>query len=695
MANLRVKVLVEAYKPILASGIEEKKHTMLEFYLSEDLGNQLQRVRPYFDQPLVEFSIARPSAATIGAPFIEAQAGLTIRAWAASVNEAGERNMVGAGSAFVPINTLLHREHPCVKLEIPLVVSNATDYEAGTVPCKGDLTLVIQRTSFAEGVYPVAAPTRFSYVPENREYVQSTLINYLQRAGLVYQELKPTYPEAKGLRLPVWSFGHCQVPGVAFAAPRAPDSPESWWSQTARIALRRYRPPGEKLEQSIAWFLSAAPTDTEVMSIVALQHCAVVSHSSCYVSDGVYVTDATVRPIARTAMTETTAVGRLKAALTQPIAVAQGPVKRRGSTRFVGMEDFALGPLRNARAPEWGCVAAGDCEDGAGELGLLAMELGSRTDFTDPVLLKMQSVRQHYMPCTTLFYVNGQKLGDKDAPLGGHAATLYCTKDYVVDMLERYNGARPVFEGLQRRVGKPARDYYENPVITLEGTGLMWPLGNDAQYNEIAQNINYLEATSSKRFERHRFLMPNSTKQSNFYNTICSVLPLDFADKFNNIEHAAIQMPAKQGHKPTLGVRYLDFVKGRSNIALCPTAPLNEEEILLTKNILKHRYPLMPYPAPVSDVSVTRPNAHLDQIAAFCRKQQRRQQVPSGQLQRQCFYLRYNQINEKMARDYCAEIAEKSRIVNFTYDEECIGNEGEGGYCVTFHLTPSSAQMHV
>jgi len=698
------------YEPDLVAGVEDARRVLLDFYLSADLGHAIQTVKPGLEPHHVSFEIVPPTGTAIGQPFIEPDSGLTIRAFTASTNDSGEACMVGAGSTFVPSTVLLNNRENVDTGLLDLVVQNAANYQTKTVPRKGGIRLIIQQTSFPQGRNPIRAPNRYSYVPENRDFIVQTLSQYMERAGAVYSELKPTFPAAQGLRLPMWAFGHCQVPGVAFAAPRAQTSPEAWWSQTARVALQRFRPDAP-LEDSLKWFLSSAPTDTEVMTIAALMHTAVVSHNSTYASDGVYVTDknfAQIKGQARVNNNATRVSRRLITAGTERLQVRAfedlKPVRHvaaaagwkpigaaahssaNPSARFVSMEDFSLGLVRRVRAPEWGCDAASDCEDDAAEIALQAIELRNRTDFRDPVLLKLQAVRQHYLICQVLFYVNGQQISDENAPLGGHAAALYCSTDYVLDMVERYNMARPVFEGLQRRAAPVPADYRQFPVITLEGTGLMWPVGDDARQQQTVQNITYLEATTSARFARERFMMPHSRSQRNrFYNTVSSVMPLEFADRYSNIEHIAVQMG---GSAPTLGVAYLDFVQGKATNALCPTAPMTEDELLLTKSILKHRYPLVGYAAPVSTQS--RPNPHLAAVVKFCHTQNRLAKLGAAQksLQQESFYLRYSQINEAVTKNYCAEIRLKNRIVNFTYAEENLGPEGWGGYRVTFHIAP-------
>jgi len=689
------------YQPDLVPGVEDPKRVKLHFYLSANLGHALKVVVPGVDAHRVTFELSDSVQ-------IEADDTLTVRAFAASHNEFGERYMVGAGCVVLPLSELCNGEHPVQSEFLDMLVQNAANYQTKTVPCKGRLRILAAQTVFPiAGKSPIQPPHRNSYLSTNREYVVSTLTNYLQRSYVVYDELQPTQENCRGLRLPVWSFGHCQVPGIAFAAPRADPSPQAWWSQAARIGLSRYRAGKDAtIEQSVQWFLSNEASELDVRTVIGLMHAAVVSHNSTYASDGVEVKADSFVPISKNKLPVTAATQRLLQTNTTqldsrirafekltPVRSVAGSRHQQTHSpqqpqqqalvahRFLPMEDFSLGPLRATAGNEWLHVAAGDCEDLGAEIALQSIELSTRTDFTDPVLLHMQAVRKHYVVCQALFYVNGAQLSDTTYEMGGHAAAVLVSKDYLIDALEHYNAARPVFQGLERRSGTDIpKEYYSRPVDTYEGTGIMWPIGDDVHAQRMSKENGYFGAGRQEDpLKRIRFMMPLSNTQPNrFYVMLSSLNPLEFADAYSAVEHVALQ---STGGRPTIGLPYLDFIQGKKSLALAPAAPMTTDELALTKQLLKFRFPIIAYPQPTASMTESRPNQLLDAVVQHAQGLKR-----TGQrLTTWSRFPRYGQVDADFVRHCCAEIDKHSRVVKVEYLEENLG-PSTGGYELRYYL---------
>jgi hypothetical protein len=680
--------------PRLVEGLEDRNRMLLIPYLSKDLGHlHLVKVAGEGDHTF-EFDVAIPPTVKLGEPFISPSSGMTIRVFAAGKNAEGTTVMTQAGSVFVPSSVLFNNMQNVDTGFMDLTVPNAADHERGIVPTKGQIQLIINRMDFPMGRNPIKPVSEYDYVPENADRFGTALVHYMERAGLPYTELAPTFANAKELRMPWWVSGHLQAPGMAFAAPRADPSTEKWWEVGIIAAARRYHPEFRTDAQAAEWLLSTKITESEIMCVAMLHHTAVVTNATAYVSDGIYIQDGDMIHITKNAdlakkpiheQVRARAFPNLK-----PVHLAARPAVRSGpgrnftpeNVKFVGMEDFSLGLLRIAHHHAWHCLSAADCEDCGAEIALLAQTLRT-SSFEGPMMRKIQAIRQHYVICQALMYVNADQLSNsgRSRNLGGHMAAAYVTTHHMSNMLEEASKVKPVYEGFLRRQGPLPADYLENPVIFGEGTGLMFPLANDAMAVEMQNNVDYLGMKVSLR-EQSRYMMPHSkTQPSGFYNTMLSICPLEFADQYANIE----QIMVKTGHgKATIGVDYLEFLNGGAKVGLIPAAPMTETELKMVRDILKHAPPIPAHRESTTILPASQPL--LDQLVSHCQNLKRTSRSVNHVEYHQQFF-REKDITSSALKIMQDAVSEKSRVFQVSYRPENFG-ENLRSYAVVFHMNP-------
>ena len=677
------------YIPHLIEGLEDESRVLLIPYLSADLGHHhLVKVAGEGDHTF-EFDVVIPPTVKLGEPFISASSGMTVRVFAAGRNAEGTQVMTQAGFVFVPSSVLFNNMQNVDTGLMDLTVPNAADHERGIVPTKGKLQLIIGRMDFPLGRSPLKPIGEYDYVPENAERFGAALVHYMDRAGLAYTELAPTFPNAKDLRMPWWVSGHVQAPGMAFAAPRADPSTEKWWESGIVAAARRHRPDFRTDAQASEWLLSSGITESEIMCVAMLHHTAVVTNATAYVSDGIYVQKGDMTRISKSAaLAKKPLREQIKARAfpkLKPVRLAARPTERTGrnsapqNVEFIGMEDFSLGLLRMAHSAGWHALSSADCEDCGAEIALQAHSLRSTT-FQGALMRKIQAIRQHYVICQALMYVNADQLSNmgRSRRLGGHMAAAYVTVDHMINMLEEASKVKPVYEGFVRRQGPLPADYLANPVIFGEGTGLMFPLANDALATEMDKNIEYL-AIKHLLKEQSRYMMPHSkTRPSGFYNTMLSICPLELADKYANIE----QIMVKTTHgKATIGVDYLEFLNGSNKVGLIPAAPMTETELKMVRDILKHAPPIPAHRESTKVLPTSQPV--LDQLVQHCKSLRRSPSTTNVEYHQQFF--RENDITPSAMKIMQDAITDKSRVFQVSYRPEDFG-ENLRSYAVVFHL---------
>lgn len=680
------------YKPGLLPGLERDPRVC--FYLSSDVGHHIAIVDPYDERPHVRFDIAVPEH---GKPFIPLDAALHVWQFATVDNDSGEASTNEAGYALFPLKLLLNNMKP-VKMEQDLVVMNARNAERGIDARKGNLTLLVNKTSFPDGRSPFLPAGKYDISTENQKFVVETLSNYIQSNNAIFQQKASTYESVKYLHLPLWSWGAYSVSGSAFAIPRAQPSPEAWWLNASRMALRRHY-QHLSLDEAIAQFLDPNTSEEDVMTVVAKMHTGVVNHVATYLSDGVYV--GTGQSVSAEFGLEESRFSGVEGAFAEDICRSVGAkpiIKRRveadllvagGShanrnAQFVNMEAFTLGRMRIAAHTAKGADNSGDCEDDAGEICLQAMELKSLKT-GDPVLAKMRDVRQNYMIVQVLAGVRGAQLSDAakksirdsaHAKLGGHMFAMYISKETFIGMHSKFNQAKPLYEGLA--AGPPG---VRSRTLTLEGTGLVDPVGSP-EYSASIEGMRYLMKSSGKAFSRIKFTQPQSRTQLNsFYRVVQSFVVSDLADEYSSIEH--VLMKKQANGSVTTGADYLEFLNGEATLSTYSMPNMKEDEIMVTKRILNQRFPIVGYQEPTAPVqSVSTHNENLQSVSEFMGRLGR----AAGDYWVVDFYPRYTQVTAELARNWIQLIEAKSRIVDFQYYEENLGTN-VGGYLARFYVS--------
>ncbi len=301
---------------------------------------------------------------------------------------------------------------------------------------------------------------------------------------------------------------------------------------------------------------------------------------------------------------------------------------------------------------------------------------------------RVQQAQKNYSPTLSLEYVNGRELSDSERnnPLGGHLKSLYMTRDYEVDMQERGSSARPVFEGVDRRIGEVPSDYRTVPVIDGEGTGLMMPVPNDTQADQMQANHQYLqiftEATASS-MRGVRFMMPHhKSRPSRFYNTINSYVPLELADQgFPAIEHLATKSTPRAG--TTIGIDYLEFINGSTTNSAFVNGRMTDEQVPYMQHLLKF---LPPVPAYESAPDRLESHPLFERLVKMSREQGRVRK-PNTESEYYQVYFREHQVNESAVQVLMSRVGTKQRIYKVTYFHENFG-KGVSSWCVQFHLNP-------
>jgi hypothetical protein len=299
------------------------------------------------------------------------------------------------------------------------------------------------------------------------------------------------------------------------------------------------------------------------------------------------------------------------------------------------------------------------------------------------MMRRVQATRLFYVICQTLMYVNADQLSNsgRSRNLGGHLAAAYSTTHNMNNMLEEGSTVKPVYEAFLRREGPLPADYVANPVIFGEGTGLMFPLANDARAAEMQKNIDYLGIKQTLK-EQSRYMMPHSkTQPSGFYNTMLSICPLEFADKYASVEQIMVKTTTG---KPTVGVDYLEFLNGAPKVGLIPAAPMTETELKMVRSILKHAPPIPAHRESSTPLPVVQPM--LEQLVSHCKSLNRSaHSVNHTEYHQQ--YFREADITASAIKIIQDAISEKSRVFQMSYRGEDFG-ENLRSYAVVFHLNP-------
>jgi hypothetical protein len=645
------------------------------FHLPADLGHQMVIIDPRRERPEVCFKLQAPDS---GEPFIARDAALHCWQFSSVYNSNRELSTNEAGYAMIPLEQVLSNTRDS-SLEQELVVMNARHSSQGLDPVKGRLTLSFRKSSFPKGRSPFLPAQKYDITAQNQEFVVGVLSNYVQSCNSIYERKSATFDSIRYLHLPLWSYGAYSVSGAAFGMPRAQPSPESWWHNASRIALRRHYPQ-LSLAQAEQRFLGA--DETEVMAVVSKMHTAVVNHVATYLSDGVYLNTGHGQLSEQAAFADLAQPlgGKLiKRRRTQVDSIAAHSER---SAQFVNMEAFTLGRMRVAAHRQLGADNSGDCEDDAGEITLQAMELRNlRT--SDPVLQRMRDVRRNYVILQLLLGVRGAQLSDSQGSdsehrgLGGHMAAMYMSKEQFLSMHRKYNHAEPLYEGMQVGSNSSQR---AAPMI-LEGTGLVDPACS-TEYAASLPQLRYLLQDSGSAFDRIKFIQPQSRTQLNaFYRAVQSFVCPDLADeRYSAIEH--VVMKNRNGHITT-GADWLEFLNGDPTIATYSMPHMSQDEIMITKRILNQRFPIVAYEAPLRRPEQSANNPHLDAVAQFAKQLGRQRRSDCVAVD---FFPRYTQVNEELSSQWQQLLKRKHNIVGFEYFDEHLGPQ-VGGYLARFYVS--------
>jgi hypothetical protein len=497
-------------------------------------------------------------------------------------------------------------------------------------------------------------------VPANRDFFVTQLVNFMKQSSVIFEKKDSTFPSVAALHLPFWQFNMHQVPGEAFAMVRAKPSPETWWSNMADIALRRHY-SALSLKEAKSHFLTKA-SEREVMTVVAKMHSIFINYCT-YLSDGI--------PVER-----------------QTVGLMVGG--QRDEWEFVPMEAFSDN-IRSRGNPALFVPPGADCEDGGAEQGFEAMELLEREDWTDPVLIKMHDARQNYFYLQSLKGVRGAQLSDATDPskdyknLGGHMCGSYMHRSTFAKLTQRYNAANPNYEELAiPRMGRDAA-----PILTLEGTGLIDPLGfsagdTDGSGLRLAEHLpgyQYLYADEESLFAQLKFISPQKRDALNdFYRVVQSAAVPDLA----TLGYSSIQVVFLKKDRRgsiTTGVSYTDFLSEDPSVMAYSMPDMSHEQAAVVKQIMKHVFPVKAFEVPQHRAAEVNENAYLQRAALATQRQKR----ALGEHHICDFFARYDQVTETFGRQLEILAMKKSKLAQFQYFEEPV-TTGIGGYLLRFYV---------
>lgn len=638
------------YKPQLAS---TERNPYLCFYLSRDAGHTLVRVDPSIDRR-VKLRIADSSKTGQSTT-------LSVCAMCETRTSSGEPASNEAGSNLVYLKNAMDPTRQST-VSLPLFVWNAR--RNGSAPCKGTIVLRFPIAKFNRGISPFERCTPFTAIPANRGIINEVVAGIVQRERLVYEK-PPSFESTKYLVHPLWEFNSWQLPGFTFGAVRAQPSPESWWVNAANIALRRHFPK-MKLAEARAYLVESA-TEREVMAVVSKMHSVFINYCT-YLSDGTVVDK-------RSHTVNMSFSSASKSDIQEiPMEAFVCNVRSRG-TRISSKGKRSFDP---AYVP-----SSSDCEDGGAEQGFESIELATRTDFGDPVLLRMQRERQKYFYLQVLMGVDGAQLSDGATDseaygkLGGHMAGAYISREAFFEYHQRYNMVSEPYVGLKMgNLGSRA------PIMFLEGTGLLDPEASP-EYRGNMKAYAYLLNNSRNTFTGIKFIeAQDNTKLNRFYRTVQSVTVLDLLDAgYTSARHVMLTAHPDTGRNST-GCKHIDFVNRVTNISTYAQPPLSEKEVAVTQELMNQTFPIEAFETPESLSNAKACNEILERVKVEAKRQNRPKCDNYTVAQ---FYVRYDQL-QHLDEKWCELVKFKDRIFDFKYYNEEI-TAGVGGYAAFFYVS--------
>jgi len=693
MEDLLLLKFTFKYTPDLIN--EKEKNPILHFYLSSDVGHDIVSVNPIENRNIVDLSIKKA--------YLENDSTLNIFAFADTMNDTNELSTNEAGYNWIFLKDILHSSLKAKTFSRDLIVFNALHSIEGKNLSvnKGKIEIHVEKVKNLdekeiENLFN--KPTKFTISQKNGDFIQKILNEYRERSNEIFFKKQPTFESVKYLHFgaEIWQFGNWQVIGSCYAFPRAQNSPEQVWINLSRAAIRRHY-KGLDLDDAIQKFMSS--DEENVMTVVSKMH-GIYANYATYISDGILAKKVQ----SHNNHTKNIKSNKFNIQLVNDKSYiisnkknSDGNYKEADSTfEYVSMEAFSNN-LRSRGNSKTGSSTSGDCEDLTSAMSLESMELKNRKDWTDPVLIKMHEVRQNYMFLQTLMGVRGAQLSDaakkdKDSEhseLGGHMAGMYVSVEHFIQMHKRFNINEEPYIDLE--LNRIASNIKRSAIQTLEGTGLTDPLGSHdtSEYNSFYQDMQYLQEDShASAFSRIKFISPLVRNQTNpFYRVIVSFNSPDLADKYASSEH--VVLTKQKSGEITIGCDYLDFINEKSNIMTYSMPEFTENEISVNKQLLKHRFPIIPLQEPKNTTSyVQKCESKLKEIEKHCKAMNRSQDntMMSPKTTILDFFPRHTQITDKLVEKWKNLISAKTRIFKFEYFEEPI-SENAHGYMLRLYLT--------
>jgi hypothetical protein len=583
-------------------------------------------------------------------------------------NDSNEPSTNTAGFASIPLQALLNAVD---ELRCPFVVTNALLSNPNLPPAqatKGELCVRVLQKTVAPSIGALFRPVKpYHLLQPNEPSIMQSLQAMLAAGAQLYQSAEPTFEATRYLQPPVWSFGNSVVPGHFFALPTADPSPEAFWLNASRIALRRHYPE-LTLEEAIRQFLEPSTNAHEAATVAAKLVTGNVCHLGTYLSDGILV--------------RSSAVGkRINAKLGLP-RIGAAPMTTASpsssSSKFIPMECFSLGPLRFAGRR--GVPVGADCEDFAAEIALQIRELRTLGKSNDPVLAKLATGLSGYLVAHVLAGVKGAQLSDASAAtpkqdaehsdLGGHMFAMLIPAARFAEMSPSSAAALAAFRG----------DGSERTLI-LEGTGLVDP-ASSPEYAARIESLAYLVNNGPAELQRVKFTQPSTLNRTNAFYRVINHL---FVPELPAISHVVMRRDPVT-NRTTYGADYLEFMNNSRSIFTAAQAPLQPEQMKLVREMLDQRMPTPGFAPPTSPITVLS-DEHMRKFTGteqpLLTPLLRNSVKPGARYDVRDFFARYDQITPQLASALQSLIAAKPRIIGFQYHEENLG-PSIGGYMLRF-----------
>ena len=231
-----------------------------------------------------------------------------------------------------------------------------------------------------------------------------------------------------------------------------------------------------------------------------------------------------------------------------------------------------------------------DCED-SGKLSIDLAYYMKTNKFNNPILTLISNILKDYLCCLAIMIVSGASVEEAETvTYGGHAIGLLIPINY-------FNRLSTIkYENLKQIT---TQDNLK-PII-LEGTGdiLGLPIFDKKKYDEEIEFLKNNRDIFNNRNLNFKLQRPLYSSESNFYIAFQEIVPMEFADKYDQSE--LLLLKKLNSSQKTIGILYEDFINGYNDeniynkyeIQLLPD--YTEDQINFFEKLLLNTTPILSY----------------------------------------------------------------------------------------------------